>query len=153
MSEAAENLTESGSKPATPMHLWAVGIIATLWNSGGALDYTMTQTRNESYMSGFTQEQLDYFYAFPAWADAVWAVGVWGAFIGSLLLLLRSRNAVIAFGLSLVGLFGSSIYQMTADMPASLSTSFMWIFTAVIWLSVIFLIWYSRMMTTKGVLR
>lgn len=153
MSEASESLAESTRKSATPRHLWVVGIIATLWNFGGALDYTMTQTQNESYMSGFNQEQLDYFYAFPVWADAVWALGVWGAFIGSLLLLLRSRHAVIAFGLSLVGLVGSSIYQITADVPASLSTLGIWIFTAFIWLSIIFLIWYSRMMTAKGVLR
>ncbi|WP_337658494.1 hypothetical protein [Sphingorhabdus sp. Alg231-15] len=146
-------MTESGGKPATPWHLWVVGVIAVIWNSGGAVDYTMTQMRNESYMSAFTPEQLDYFYAFPAWADAVWALGVWGAFIGSLLLLLRSRHAVVAFGISLVGLLGSTIYQMTVDMPVSLITPGIWIFTAAIWLSVILLIWYARMMTNKGVLR
>ncbi len=153
MSGTGESVTESGGKPATPWHLWVVGVIATIWNSGGAVDYTMTQMRNESYMSAFTPEQLDYFYAFPAWADAVWALGVWGAFIGSLLLLLRSRYAVIAFGISLVGLLGSTIYQMTVDKPVSLITPGIWIFTAAIWLSVILLLWYALRMTKKGVLR
>jgi len=153
MSETVETVTETQGKPKTPWHLWVVGIIATVWNSGGALDYTMTQTRNASYMSGFTQEQLDYFYGFPAWADAVWALGVWGAFVGSLLLLLRTRHAVIAFGISLAGLLGSSIYQMTTDVPNSLTTTGIWVFTAVIWLSIIFLILYSRMMIARGVLR
>ncbi len=153
MSGTVESVTESGGKPATPWHLWVVGVIATIWNSGGAVDYTMTQMRNESYMSAFTPEQLDYFYAFPAWADAVWALGVWGAFIGSLLLLLRSRYAVIAFGISLVGLLGSTIYQMTVDKPVSLITPGIWIFTAAIWLSVILLLWYALRMTKKGVLR
>ncbi len=153
MSETVENVAGNDIRPATPWHLWVVGIIATLWNSGGAFDYTMTQSRNESYMSAFTPEQLDYFYAFPAWADAVWALGVWGAVIGSLLLLLRSRHAVAAFVISFIGLIGSSIYQMTADMPASLNTPAILIFTAVIWLSIILLIWYARMMTAKGVLR
>ncbi len=153
MSGTGETVTESGGKPATPWHLWVVGVIATIWNSGGAVDYTMTQMRNESYMSAFTPEQLDYFYAFPAWADAVWALGVWGAFIGSLLLLLRSRYAVIAFGISLVGLLGSTIYQMTVDKPVSLITPGIWIFTAAIWLSVILLLWYALRMTKKGVLR
>ena len=141
------------SKLATPRHLWVVGIVATLWNSGGALDYTMTQTRNESYMASFTPEQLDYFYNFPAWADGVWALGVWGAFIGSLLLLFRSRFAVPAFWISLAGLLGSVIYQLTADMPASLSSPFIWLFTAAIWLSILFLIWYSTRMRGQGVLR
>jgi hypothetical protein len=153
MSTSTDSVAESGGKPATPWHLWVVGILATIWNSGGAVDYTMTQTRNESYMSNFTPEQLDYFYSFPAWADAVWAMGVWGAFIGSLLLLLRSRYAIIAFGISLTGLIGSTIYQMMADMPASLNTPGIWLFTAAIWLSVILLIWYARNMIAKGVLR
>lgn len=153
MSNSKGSVTESHGSIETPWHLWVVGIIATIWNSGGALDYTMTQTRNETYMSGFTPEQLDYFYSFPAWADGVWALGVWGAFVGSLLILLRSRHAVIAFGISLIGLFGSSIYQLMADMPPSLSTPGIWVFTAVIALSIIFLIWYSRMMTAKGILR
>ncbi|QTD56574.1 hypothetical protein [Parasphingorhabdus cellanae] len=153
MSETVETAIESGHRPATPWHLWVVGIVATIWNFGGALDYTMTQTRNESYMSGFTPEQLDYFYAFPAWADAVWALGVWGALIGSLLILFRSRHAIVAFAISLAGLIGSSIYQMTADMPPSLSSPGIWVFTALIWLSIILLIWYSRTMTAKGILR
>ncbi|GAA0470117.1 hypothetical protein GCM10009096_08780 [Parasphingorhabdus litoris] len=153
MTQTVENIDTGDARPATPWHLWVVGIVATLWNSGGALDYTMTQTRNESYMSSFTQEQLDYFYAFPAWADAAWALGVWGALLGSLLLLMRSRHAVIAFGLSLLGLLGSSIYQMTADMPVSLSTPGIWMFTAAIWLSIILLIWYARKMTVGGILR
>ncbi|WP_109357231.1 hypothetical protein [Sphingorhabdus sp. EL138] len=153
MSTTTDPLVGNEGKPDTPWHLWVVGAIATLWNSGGALDYTMTQTRNESYMSGFTPEQLEYFYSFPAWADGVWALGVWGAFIGSLLILLRSRHAIIAFGISLVGLIGSFLYQMTADMPPSLSTPGIWIFTAVIALSIIFLLWYTRAMAGKGVLR
>ncbi|MEH6757744.1 MAG: hypothetical protein V7676_09545 [Parasphingorhabdus sp.] len=153
MTEAMENLANGHDRVVAPRHFWLIGILATLWNFGGALDYTMTQTRNESYMSSFTPEQLDYFYAFPAWANAAWALGVWGAFVGSLLLLLRSRYATGAFLLSFLGLIGSSIYQMASDMPASLSTPGILIFTSAIWLSVIFLIWYARRMTAKGILR
>ena len=80
-------------------------------------------------------------------------MGVWGALIGSLLLLLRSRHAVMAFGISLVGLLGSTIHQMIADMPASLNTPGIWMFTAAIWLSVILLLWYAFRMTKKRILR
>ena len=51
MSETVESVAAGDGKPATPWHLWLVGVLATIWNSGGAVDYTMTQTRNESYMS------------------------------------------------------------------------------------------------------
>ena len=43
---------------ATPKSLWVVAPLALLWNLMGAMDYVMTQTRDEAYMSGFTAEQL-----------------------------------------------------------------------------------------------
>ena len=36
----------------------------------GAFDYLATQLQFEPYMSQFTEEQLSYFYGFPAWAVA-----------------------------------------------------------------------------------
>ncbi|NNC53830.1 MAG: hypothetical protein HKO08_12395 [Erythrobacter sp.] len=144
----------------TPWHLWVIGIVATLWNAGGAYDYTMTQTRNMDYLTagaenaGVPVETLvEYYTGFPAWADAFWAFGVWGALAGSLLLLFRTRFAFHAFVVSLLGLIGTTIYTMSAEMPAELASPMMWIFTAAIWLSIILLAWYSRRMTTAGVLK
>ena len=64
------------SRNATPWHLWLVGVLALLWNSVGAFDYVMTETRNASYLSSFTPEQLAYFYGFPMWVVATWALAV-----------------------------------------------------------------------------
>jgi hypothetical protein len=55
----------------------------------GALDYVMTQTRNEACLSQFTPEQLDFFLGIPAWAVATWALAVWGGVLGAILLLAR----------------------------------------------------------------
>ena len=143
-----------------PWHLWVIGIVATLWNAGGAYDYTMTQTRNMDYLTMGAEGagvpvdvMLDYYTNFPAWADALWALGVWGALAGSLLLLLRSRFAFHAFVVSLAGLVGTTIYTATADMPPELNTPMLWVFSAAIWLSVILLAWYARRMTAAGVLK
>ena len=87
----------------TPIHLWIVGVLAVLWNAVGAFDYSATQFRLESYMSQFTPEQLEYFYAFPPWMDAAWAIAVWASVLGSLSLLLRKAWAVWLFGLSILG--------------------------------------------------
>ena len=75
-----------------PWHLVVVGILALLWNAMGAFDYTMTQTRNEAYMSRFTSEQLEYFYSFPSWAVATWATAVWGSVLGAIGGLLDGDN-------------------------------------------------------------
>ena len=100
------NQQTNHSKTTAPWHFWVVGILALVWNSIGALDYTMTQTRNTSYMSSFTPEQLAYFYSIPKWAIATWALSVWGGVLGSLALLLRRRWAAPVFAVSLVTMLG-----------------------------------------------
>ncbi len=40
----------------TAWYLWVIGGVSSLWNAMGAMDYVMTQTRNEAYMSAFTPE-------------------------------------------------------------------------------------------------
>ncbi len=138
----------------TPAHVWIVGILATLWNAFGAFDYVMTQTANEAYLSQFSAEERAFFDSFPGWMEAFWALGVWGALIGSLLLLIRSRYAVHAFGLSLVGIVVGMGYQYLAmEAPESLTTGAMAIMPWVILAVGIALFVYARNQAAKGVLR
>lgn len=140
-------------KPAAPWHLWVVGILALVWNSLGAYDYLMTMTRNEAYMAAFTPDQLEYFYGFPAWMEAFWAIGVWCAFLGAILLVLRSRWAFHAFVLGLVGMAGTWFYQFTHPAPAGVLDGIGLIMSIVIWVSQILLALYAFSMLKKGVLR
>jgi hypothetical protein len=100
----------------TPAHLWIVGIISLLWNAFGGYDYIMTRTRNMEYLSSMpglsAEEILAYIDGFPLWAQIGWGLGVWGAILGSILLLMRSRHAVTAFAVSLVGAVASFGYQL-----------------------------------------
>jgi hypothetical protein len=138
----------------TPAHVWIVGVLATLWNAFGAFDYVMTQTGNEAYLSQFTAEERAFFDSFPAWMEAFWALGVWGALIGSLLLLVRSRYAVPAFGMSLVGIIVGMGYQYLAmEAPESLTTGAMAVMPWVILVIGIALFLYARNQAARGVLR
>lgn len=140
--------------PATPWHLWVLGALSLLWNAGGAFDYTMTKTHNADYLASFTPEQIAWFDGFPVWMNAAWALGVWGAVAGSVLLLLRHRWAVAAFAVSLAGLIVGTIYQFgMSDMPESLKTPGGWAFTMALWIVAIFLLWYAMRMRSRGVLR
>ena len=80
----------------TPKHLWIAGILSLLWNGFGGYDFIMTTTQGAEYMraSGFDQAMIDYYTAMPAWMYVPWTLGVWGAVIGSILLLMRNRLAV-----------------------------------------------------------
>jgi len=149
-----EAIEATGASRHTPLHLWIVGVVSLLWNAFGATDYTMTMTHNAVYLQSAGAAQLAYVASFPAWAVALWALGVWGALIGSVLLLLRRRLAVAAFGLSLLGLAGSTLYQFViAPAPAEMHGPAMIVMNLVIWAVAIGLLVYARAMRTRGVLR
>lgn len=139
-------------RPRTPIHLWIVGVLSLLWNLVGAFDYTATHMKLDFYMSQFTEEQLAYFYGFPAWVVAGWAFGVWGALAGSIGLLLRRKWAVWAFTISILGMVVSSIYNFGLTDGTKIMGTGGLIFSIVIWIVAILLLIYSRKMAAKGVL-
>ena len=140
----------------TPVHLWIVGAIALLWNGFGCYDYFMTQTNSAEYLAsmGMTETQRAYYETFPMWLDGAWAVGVWGALLGAVLLLLRSRWAVTAFALSLLGLALSTIYQfILSSPPEGMFTPTIMAMQGVVWAGAIFFLVYAMRMRKAGVLR
>lgn len=145
--------TGGTTHPRTPTHLWIVGILSLLWNAMGAFDYLATQLKLDFYMSQFTEQQLTYFYGFPAWAVAGWAFGVWGAIAGSVGLLLRKRWALWAFLVSLAGMVISSIYTFGMTSGADMMSTGEMVFSAVIWLVGILLAVYAWRQAKAGVLR
>jgi len=148
----------TAAESRTPTHLWIVGVVSLLWNSFGAYDYTMTRMRNAEYIAGMMpgvdpNALFAWVDAFPMWADAAWALGVWGSFAGSILLLLRNRWAVWSFGVSLAGAIVSFGYQFAGAEPMPGDAGAMGtIMPIVIILVVAALFAYSRAMEKKGVL-
>ncbi len=143
-------MNETSAK--TPVHLWIVGIVSLLWNAVGAYDYTATQMRLESYMSQFTQEQLDYFYSFPAWADSLWALAVWSSLLGSVALLMRKSWATLLFGIAIAGLAGTTVYNFVLSEGLAAMGSGAGIFAIIIWVITLFLFFYARAMAGCKVL-
>lgn len=144
----------------TPWHLWVVGFVSLLWNSFGANDFTQSQLRNRDYLAamsegmGVTADQMiAYIDSFPMWATVLWAMGVWGALIGSVLLLLRMRYAVSAFAVSLLGLAGSTLYQLVTPQPDWTQNSTGMMMQLLIWTIAIVLLLYAWRMRQRGVLR
>ena len=135
------------------MHLWVVAVLAVLWNAMGAFDYSATQLKLEFYMSQFTQEQLDYFYSFPSWVDASWAIAVWSSLLASFCLLLRKAWAVWLFGLAILGLATSTLYNFALSNGLAMMGPEAAVFSAVIWVIAIMLFFYARAMSKKGVLQ
>jgi len=145
---------EAPQGQATPVHLWIVGVLSLLWSAMGALDFMMTQTKNEAYMSAFTPEQLAFFYGFPVWLVGVWAVAVWGGVLGSLLLLLRKGLAAPVFLASFAAMVITTLDNFVfSDGLEVIGDTFSLVFTAVIFLVGLALVFYARAMRRRGVLR
>jgi hypothetical protein len=105
-----------------PVHVWIVGILATLWSCFGCYDYLMTRMRNTDYIASAMpgvdpNAALAWVDGMPIYAQIGWGMGVWLGLLGSVLLLLRNRWAVWSLGLSLVGAVLSLGYQIALAPP------------------------------------
>lgn len=140
----------------TPVHLWIVGILSLLWNCFGAYDYTMTRMRNMDYLAqmGDPKVILNWVDSLPFYAQIGWGLGVWSALLGSVFLLMRSRYALYAFAVSLVGMalsFGGQYFG--PPLPAEMNTGAMKYMPFVIVIIGLAQAWYAWRETKAGVLR
>jgi len=119
----------------------------------GAFDYLMTQTKNESYLSSFTPEQLEFFYAIPSWAVASWAIGVWGGVVGAILLLLKKSASEWIFLASVISVIVTTFqnYILSNGMEV-MGGALGLIFTGIIFVIALGLYLYARAMHQKGLL-
>ena len=141
------------SRAATvPKHLWIIGVLTLLWNLMGAYDYLMTKTRNAAYLAKFDQAQLDYYFGFPVWVEAFWALAVWGGVLGSILLLLRKRLAVPVFLVSLVSMVVTAVHNFGFYDAMEMMGTSGFLFTVAIFLVALGLWLYARAMRNRRVL-
>ena len=136
-----------------PRLFWITAVFSLVWNAFGAYDYVMTNIRDAAYLANFPPETVQYLDAMPYWTIGAWALGVWGALAGSMLLLVRSRFAKYLFGLSLLGLAASTFYQFGSDMPEAMKTAGMNAMILIIWIVAVLLLLYSFRWHREGILR
>ncbi len=142
--------TSTLSRTLTPWHLWLVGLVTLLFNAMGVTSYLLTEFGMLAD-AGMTPDQIAFMDSYPTGAIAFWALGVWGAFAGSALLLLRSKWAVAAMVVGTIGLIGTTIYNYAMiDVPAAMQAPAL---DAAIWAVTLFLLFYTRRMAQAGVLR
>lgn len=139
----------------TPWHLWLVGTVAVLFNAVGVFDFVMSLVQGAEYQAsaGMTPDQIAHYQAMPGWMTVDWAVGVFGAFVASILLLLRRRPAWPAFVLSLAAFVISLVYTYVLTDGGAVMGRQMAITSAVIAALLVFFSGYARFMTVRGVLR
>jgi hypothetical protein len=138
-----------------PWHTWLIGVFALLFNSIGVFDFMMSMVQGAEYLAsaGMTPAQIAHYQAMPPWMTVVWAVGVFGAFLASILLLLRKKLALPVFSVSLAAFLVSLLYTYVLTNGGAVMDRQMAITSAVIAGLLVFFSWYSRLMTARGVFR
>jgi hypothetical protein len=138
-----------------PWHLWLIGVIAVLFNSIGAFDIMMSMLWGATYMAsaGMTPDQIAHYQQMPIWMTAAWAIGALGAFLASILLLLRTKVAFAAFVLSLAAFLINLLYTYVLTDGGALMGQQMATTSTVIVTLLLFFIGYSHAMARRRVLR
>ncbi len=139
-------MNNKASAAAPGWQYWAVAVIGFLWNCIGAYLYVLTKQEDPAIMAGVPLAMQDYVANMPIWAHIGWSLGIWGSFAGSVLMLLRSRWAVPAFVVSLLGALVSFAGQARAGVLEPVQP--------VMILAVIaLLLWFCRRSQRAGILR
>ena len=143
------------SLPKAPWHLWLIGAIALLFNAVGVVDFVMSLTQGAKYLAGagMTPDQIAHYQRLPGWMTVVWAVGVFGAFTASLLLLLRRKHAWPVFVVSLVAFLISLLYTYVLTDDGAVMGRQMAVTSAVIAALLACFCGYARWLSARGVLR
>ena len=149
----------TSAQARTPVHLWIVGVLSLQWGGFGAYDYLMTRMRNTDYIASAMpgvdpNAALAWVDGFPLYAQIGWGLGVWMGLAGAVLLLMRHRWSVWAYGLSFVGAILGLGYQIALAPPLpGAEGPMMTVMPYVIIAVALALFLYARAMERKGVLR
>jgi len=141
------------STATTPKWFWVIGGVALLWNLMGVAAYIgMSMMTPEMAAEGYGQAFADIFAAKPAWAVGAFAIAVFSGLLGCIALLLRKTWATGLFIVSLLGIIVHNVWGVMAGTLAVIGTTDKAMSVAVVIISV-FLIWFARKMTARGILK
>ncbi len=141
-------MDEATAKPTAtiPTSYWVIAGLGLVWNLFGAYLYTKVNLGDAALIAAAPPAMQHYMAAMPVWAHAGWAFGVWGSLTGSVLMVLRSAKASLAFAVSL----GGAIISYGAQALAGVLTAAQ----PVVILLVIGFLWrYCRKSTAQGLMR
>lgn len=141
-------------KEKAPWWFWVVSAVLLLWNLMGVGAYISDATMShEDMVKNYGQVLADAAAAQPAWVTGAYALAVFGGAIGCLLLLLRKKIAIWPLILSFLAVILQQGYMWLGSGVMSeidMANKVMYISIPIV---ALFLIWFAKAMTRKGILR
>jgi hypothetical protein len=125
---------------------WVIGAFALIWNVMGVANFFVQM--NPEMLAAYRESERAIIENRPAWATAAFAVAVIGGAIGSLLLLLKKPLAFHVFIVSLLGVIVTMIHSLGAGIEFGVGEILGIILMPLA--VAVFLIWYSKLVQSKG---
>ena len=132
---------------------WVIGVMLLIWNAFGCYMYVVDKTvSDERYAELYGAAVAATRDVYPAWATAGYAVGVWGALLATVLLLLRKTLAAPLYVLSLLGAVASFLPVFMDDAFKTAFGPTYWVMPVVVVVLGLFEIWWARRKSADGTL-
>lgn len=137
----------NSTKPTTAF--WIIAVLALAWNIMGVLAYLGQAYMSDADFAALSEGDQLYHTNVPAWVTAAFAIAVFSAALGCVGMLLRKKWANMLFLLSLIAVIVQFVYNFFIQEFTSIEGTDM-IWSLVIILIALFLVWYSKKSTAQG---
>lgn len=136
-----------------PVWFWAVSALLLVWNLMGVVAYVRQAMMTPEALQAMPEAERMLLMATPAWVTAAFAFAVFGGVAGCLLLLLRSRWALVMLMLSLIGVIVQMAYVFFMSKSIEVYGPGGMVMPAMMIVLSILLMWLARRARARGWLR
>ena len=111
-----------GGAGKPPLAFYIIGLIALAWNAIGVAAFVAQVTSSPGEL-GETPEQVAFYAAMPTWVLTALAVATIGGVAACVMLLIRNKQAVPLFGVSLIAVLVQDVHNFVlADALSAFGT-------------------------------
>lgn len=140
-------MTKKTNKPTSAF--WIISVLALLWNIMGVAAYLGQAYMTDEVLKALSEDEQAYYSNVPAWVTGAFAIAVFAGVFGCVGILMRKKWAAILFMLSFASVIIQSTYNLFIQKFMEVPLQHM-IWSIVVIVIAIFLIWYSRKSAKEG---
>lgn len=128
---------------------WIISVLALLWNIMGVAAYLGQTYMTDEVLKALSEGEQAYYNNVPAWVTGAFAIAVFAGVFGCVGLLTRKKWTVILFVISIIAVIAQSTYNLYIQKFMEVPLQHM-IWSLVVILIAIFLVWFSRNAAKKN---
>ena len=140
-------MTDKTNKPTNAF--WIISVLALLWNIMGVIAYLGQAYMTDEILKALPEGDQAYYSNVPAWVTGAFAIAVFAGVFGCVGLLMRKKWATILFVISFIAVIIQSTYNLFIQKFMEVPLQHM-IWSIVVIIIAIFLIWFSSNAAKKG---